>query len=149
MYTMTTVDHFFFLFQAAEFFVVQTDMENQEIQNVEIVSKDIQVVSSTDGTNSNLIEGVQVSDNLIVITDPESGGMKIIDSRNGETVAFVPVVNSDNVEDNNQTVLVSADAGTEIEAVAMAPLLETETEDLATVLTENTTCVEIHELPNE
>ena len=117
-----------------------TDLENPELQQIQ----NVEIVSTADG--SNLIEGVQVSDNYVVITDPETGGMKIIDSRSGETVAFVPVMNADSAADTNQTVLVSTDVGTGIEAVAMAPLLETETEDLASVLTENTTCVEIHEL---
>lgn len=132
--------------QAAEFVVVQTDMENQEVQELQEI-QNVQIVTSEDGNN--LIEGVQVSDNYIVINDSEGGGMKIIDSRTGETVAYVPVVNNEGVEDNNQTVLVSADTGTEIEAVAMAPLLENETDELSTVLTGNATCVEIRELVPE
>ena len=112
----------------------------KEIQNVEIV---------TNNDGNNLIEGVQVSDNYIVITDPETGAMKILDSRTGETVAYVPVGSGDEAENGNQTVLVSTEMGTEIEAVAMAPLMEGETEELSTVLAENATCVEIQELASE
>lgn len=121
-------------------------MENQEVQELQEI-QNVQIVTNEDGDN--LIEGVQVSDNYIVINDPEGGGMKIIDSRTGETVAFVPVVNNEGADENNQTVLVSANTGTEIEAVAMAPLLENETDQLSAVLTENATCVEIRELVPE
>ena len=90
-----------------------TDLENQEFQQIE----NVEIVSTADGTNQ--VEGVQVSDNFVVITDPETGGMKIIDNRSGETVAFVPMVNADGEGDGNQTVLVSADMGTEIETIEM------------------------------
>ena len=88
-------------------------MENQEFQQIQ----NVEIVSTADGSSH--VEGVQVSDNYVVITDPETGGMRILDNRSGETVAFVPVVNGDDEADTNQTVLVSADMGTEIEAMEM------------------------------
>ena len=132
-----------FYFQAAEYVVVQTDMSEQEVQEIQ----NVEIVANNDG--SNLVEGVEVSDNYIVITDEETRGMKIIDSRTGETVAYVPVGAGDEADPDSQTVLVSADIGTEIEAVAMAPLMDNETDELASVLAQNTTCVQIQELEQE
>lgn len=95
--------------QTTEYVVVQTDLGDENVQNVEII---------TDGeVDPAFLEGVQVTDDYVVVTDADEN-MKILDSRTGETIAMMPL--SSIADSDNHIVTMTTD--NEIEAVAMAPV---------------------------
>ncbi|XP_033744051.1 LOW QUALITY PROTEIN: transcription factor E4F1-like [Pecten maximus] len=91
-----------------EYVVLQTDLRDDNLHNVEIV---------TDGeVDTTMLEGMQVTDDYIVVTDSDQG-MKILDSKTGETIAMMPL--SSLADGDNQLITMTSE--NEIEAVAMAP----------------------------
>lgn len=88
--------------------MVQTGLSAEDLQNVEII---------TDGeVDQNFLEGVQVTDDYVVITD-SGDNMKILNSKTGETLAMMPL---STINDGGQIVTLPI-ADNQIEAVAMAP----------------------------
>ncbi|XP_021375430.1 transcription factor E4F1-like isoform X1 [Mizuhopecten yessoensis] len=91
-----------------EYVVLQTDLRDENLHNVEII---------TEGeVDTTMLEGMQVTDDYIVVTDSDQG-MKILDSKTGETIAMMPL--SSLADGDNQLITMTAE--NEIEAVAMAP----------------------------
>lgn len=82
---------FFFFILQTELVVVHTK-DGQEVENIEI--ENVQII--TDGEEGSAMEGVQVSEDYIIINDPASGCIKIMDSKSGELVAVVPSEGEDN-----------------------------------------------------
>lgn len=94
--------------EATEYVVVQTGLSAEDLQNVEII---------TEGeVDQNFLEGVQVTDDYVVITD-SGDNMKILNSKTGETLAMMPL---STINDGGQIVTLPI-ADNQIEAVAMAP----------------------------
>jgi hypothetical protein len=88
--------------------VVQTGLSAEDLQNVEII---------TEGeVDQNFLEGVQVTDDFVVITDADEN-MKILNSKTGETLAMMPI---STINDGGQVVTLPL-SDNQIEAVAMAP----------------------------
>lgn len=88
--------------------MVQTGLSAEDLQNVEII---------TEGeVDQNFLEGVQVTDDYVVITD-SGDNMKILNSKTGETLAMMPL---STINDGGQIVTLPI-ADNQIEAVAMAP----------------------------
>lgn len=95
--------------------MVQTGLSEEDLQNVEII---------TEGeVDQNFLEGVQVTDDYVVITDSEDN-MKILNSKTGETLAMMPI---STINDGSQIVTLPI-ADNQIEAVAMAPSSDGEIE---------------------
>lgn len=95
--------------------MVQTGLSEEDLQNVEII---------TEGeVDQNFLEGVQVTDDYVVITDSEDN-MKILNSKTGETLAMMPI---STINDGSQIVTLPI-ADNHIEAVAMAPSSDGEIE---------------------
>ncbi|XP_060064172.1 transcription factor E4F1-like [Ylistrum balloti] len=91
-----------------EYVVLQTDLRDENLHNVEIV---------TEGeVDTTMLEGMQVTDDYIVVTDSDQG-MKILDSKTGETIAMMPL--SSLTDGDSQLITMTSE--NEIEAVAMAP----------------------------
>ncbi|XP_061191303.1 transcription factor E4F1-like [Saccostrea echinata] len=94
--------------EATEYVVVQTGLSAEDLQNVEII---------TEGeVDQNFLEGVQVTDDYVVITD-SGDNMKILNSKTGETLAMMPI---STIDDGGQIVTLPV-SDNHIEAVAMAP----------------------------
>lgn len=94
--------------EATEYVVVQTGLSAEDLQNVEII---------TEGeVDQNFLEGVQVTDDYVVITD-SGDNMKILNSKTGETLAMMPL---STINAGGQIVTLPI-ADNQIEAVAMAP----------------------------
>ncbi|XP_048763104.2 transcription factor E4F1-like [Ostrea edulis] len=94
--------------EATEYVVVQTGLSAEDLQNVEII---------TEGeVDQNFLEGVQVTDDFVVITDADEN-MKILNSKTGETLAMMPI---STINDGGQVVTLPL-SDNQIEAVAMAP----------------------------
>ncbi|XP_069125021.1 transcription factor E4F1-like [Argopecten irradians] len=91
-----------------EYVVLHTDLRDDNLHNVEIVTE-----AAVDTT---MLEGVQVTDDYIVVTDSDQG-MKILDSKTGAMIAMMPL--SQLADGDNQ--LINMTSENEIEAVAMAP----------------------------
>ncbi|KAK3583635.1 hypothetical protein CHS0354_039462 [Potamilus streckersoni] len=96
--------------QAAEYVVVQTEMGVENIQNVQIIG--------TSEADSSLLHELQVSSDYVMVQEGQGVGMKIIDSRTGETIALVP---ADEIGAQNSMPVTMITDDNDIEAIAMAP----------------------------
>ncbi|XP_045213317.2 transcription factor E4F1-like isoform X2 [Mercenaria mercenaria] len=102
--------------QTAEIVVVQTGEMEDQVQNVEI--ENVEVVAG-DGSETSVVEAVQVTDDYLVITDEETGVMRVLDRTTGETVAIVPMANMENSDSQVQTITMSEEG--EVSTVTMVP----------------------------
>jgi hypothetical protein len=113
-----------FVFQTAEIVVLPLQGRKAHSDDGEhnIQIQDIEVVEGT--------EALQVTDDYLVITDPEQGVMRVLDSTTGETVALVPM---SNLEDSQVQTITMSEEGV-VSAVAMAASDSAgEEEDMITV----------------
>jgi len=85
-------------------------LREEDLQNVEIITE-----VDTGDVDTTMLEGVQLTEEYVVVTSG-SEGMKILDSKTGETIAMMPL--SSLSDGDNQTITM---VDNEIEAVAMAP----------------------------
>ena len=102
----------FFTFQDSDYVVVHNDQtgDTVEIENVEIIAED---------DENSAVEDLQVSEDFVIINDPASNCVKIVDSKSGETVAVLP---SDSISDNQiQTITMSQEG-----EISMVTLLANE-----------------------
>lgn len=110
-------------FQPTEIVVVQSNDSDGQLQNVEVLTNE-------DGSTAT-VEALQVTDDYIVVTDASNNIMSVLDSKTGETVAIVPMSNSDSSENQVQTITMSQEG--EVSTVTMVPDNNGEVGEMVTI----------------